>query len=352
MAHNSKFNVSYIAIPKIGSTFLKQMFFVLKYGPTYANQSFSTPRNIVHINFIGQRKRLYFYSSLEETVTVVAVRNPFSRLFSAYIDKVYLPNCIRLLTDILAYKHRHNTIHAENYTPSDQNDKQGLTITFLDFLNYALDPFQKKKIFWDHYEPCFPQLKKLICNSKRYIVVKQETFEADITYVLQSLGVNRTEHETYNIITRSLYESRVEDSIPGIIKETFAHAKENAKLWTGHIVAERLWHSFQIQGLIDQQIPFPETYFNFKLAYSNVSFILDVFLKVMQGGKLSRAASLEQRKEAMLSAYKALPKHVIQNVNDMYDCDFKAFGYNTTLFSDEIHLKRSENVAKLAAYKI
>ncbi|XP_045205447.2 uncharacterized protein LOC123557807 [Mercenaria mercenaria] len=328
---NNKYNISYLDIPKIGSTFIKQMFSVLEIGPSYAKDNFSIPRSIVHKKFLDQGKQFYFNSTLDKMLTIVAVRNPYSRLFATFVDKVYLPNKINLVSNITAYKQRHISRDLVNNSRANQGNSRGLSLTFQDFLNYALDPSIKNKSLFNHYGPCFPQLKYLICNSNAYSVVKQETFETDIKYALQAVGVDKAEHETYYTIIKSLHDSRIEDSIPGIIKVTFDNAKKYVKIWTGRIVATRLWHSFQIQGFISKHIPFPEKYFESESTYSNVSFVLNVFLREMKGRMLSRTETFDQRKEIMLNAYKQLSTNVIQNIQRTYNDDFKAFGYDKTL---------------------
>ncbi|XP_045205450.2 uncharacterized protein LOC123557808 [Mercenaria mercenaria] len=331
LIYNNKFNISYFDMPKIGSTFIKQMFSALEYGSTNAKDKFGTTRKMVHKEFLGQGKQFYFNRTLDKMVTIVAVRNPYSRLFAAFVDKVYLPNSIHFVSNILAYKQRNTASGLINHTTVSRSDPRGLSLTFQDFLNYALDPRKWNNFMFNHYEPCFPRLNHLICNSDNYIVVKQETFETDIKNALQAVGVDKAEHKTYDSIIKSLHDSRIEDSIPGIIQVTFDNAKDYAKTWTGKIVAKRLWNSFQIQGFISKHIPFPKKYFKSEKSYSNVDFISKVFLREMKGRMLSRKGTIEQRKEAMLSAYKGLTEDVIRNIQNMYRDDFEAFGYNKTL---------------------
>ncbi|XP_045207595.2 uncharacterized protein LOC123559659 [Mercenaria mercenaria] len=330
LIYSNQFNLSYFAIPKIGSTFIMQMFSVIRYGLTYAESNFSIPRNKVHST--AQKRKLYFYNrTLEETVTIIPVRNPYSRLFSVFVDKVLLPNSIPFRLEILAQKQLRTLRDLTNLTQPGRIYSSGLSVSFQDFLDYALNPSIDKKLLYRHYDSCFARLKSLICNSNHYIIVKQETFETDIQYVLQFVGVDKAEPNTYYRILKSLHESRVEDSIPGLIKVTFFFAEKYAELWTGPIVAELLWQSFQIQGYVSKHLPFPKRYFNNKFIYMNANITSGIFLREMKKGKLSRIQSMKQRKKAMITAYRGLPKTVLRKIQTTYDCDFEAFGYDRKL---------------------
>ncbi|XP_045187550.2 uncharacterized protein LOC123545274 [Mercenaria mercenaria] len=330
LIYNNNYSLCYFDMPKIGSTFIKQMFSVLKHGVEYAKNNFSISRNKVHSG-VQTRERFHYNDTLEKTLTIVPVRNPYSRLFSAFIDKVYLLSSVDLRLKIIANKYQYSLSDLKDLAQPGYNYTSELSVTFQDFLDYALSPRAEKNILYDHYSRCFTRLQLLICNSNRYIVVKQESFETDIQHVLQSVGIDTAQPKIYNRIIKSLHESRVEDNIPGIVKVTFHFAGRHAELWNGPIVAERLWHSFQIQGYVSKNTPFPKRYFNSKNTYMNSNTTLTIFLHEMQKGKLSRSESLIQRKEAMLNAYKCLPKSVIRKIQALYDCDFKAFGYDKTL---------------------
>ena len=83
------YDFTYCKVPKSGSTFWTKAFAVLKYGLEYGAQVFKQSRRQVHVNmlkYVTTMTRTIY----EKSRTIIVSRDPYSRLFSAYIDKSFL----------------------------------------------------------------------------------------------------------------------------------------------------------------------------------------------------------------------------------------------------------------------
>lgn len=294
---------------------------------------------------------------LEGIKTVVVSRNPYSRLFSAYVDKLYLPlfwehfaelEGARLLPHlyfnttkdflktskgevigsgrILRYKEKlrqHGLLITKNVTvkirPVCAND-----ITFKQFLSFVINQTKNRIPLEAHWAPishmCHP------CRVNTYKVVKQESFAADVEHTLTSVGMNLSE---YDWLKRSLNEDRVETSVPGIVAVVARRLLlKQVYLCISHSeVAQRLWKAFQIQGFIHDQSRIPEVFLSPKFRF-NKREVSKIILETIKEKPLTLRESARQRERHLREAYANLPANIVQGIRDVYQLDFTLFDYS------------------------
>ena len=303
-AHNLK--LAFCKIPKCGSTFWMQIFLTLT-AKNGNRDVFGRERVSAHSNTYYLRES---YKNIQPDYTVfMMTRNPYSRLYSAYIDKIYLPGFWNIAADI-ARKH---------------NISCGKDVTFEQFLlyvangalaGYGLDPHWSPA-----YRSCMP------CDVPYGIISKQETYSEDVEYILSKTN---TSEETRNMLLSYLYERHTNNSITEITKIMLHHASpqqtQKSMCITPVDFFYRLWISFQIQGYIHQSVPFPRQRFS-KLRLSARDKIVNLCLEGSAKHPMIHGESQKQRRFYLKAAYSNVKKSTIELIQRAYALDFKMFDY-------------------------
>lgn len=309
--------LAYFGIPKIGSTFLKQMFMILNKGSDKAEQIYSIMRKAVHTKTGGLYKKLD-EESLQNVLVLLPTRNPYTRLFSAFIDKVYLPNAVSLATSVERLGGR---------SPSC-----GVNANFSDFLRYALSG-NKGRILADHYNSPYKALSNVVCKLDNFMLVKQESFSDDVEFALKAVGVSTAD---FNAVYDMLHDHRADATVPGIVETIYSNSKHyHSTCLPTSVVAKRTWKSFQIQGFLHSDLEFPSHEFtnNAKHSYDDPKYVARVILKYIENKPLSSQESRAQRRKALLDAYRYVDKEIINKIHLMYAMDFEMFQYDLDINS-------------------
>jgi len=289
--------------------------------------------------------------------TVLVSRNPYTRLYSAYVDKVYLPlfwehfavmNNTKVLPPVFI-KMARSYIKAGYSLPASsrlvQNleklKAQGLIVqrnitakvipvcanngTFEDFLQYIIREIREGKPLESHWAPishlCEP------CALNMFKIVKQETFSEDVEHTLHSVGFNLS-----NIpwLRSSLYESRLENSIPGIIAvvETRLRLKQTQLCLNDQEVVKRLWKAFQIQGFVSDTQQIPDTFKSPTFVFRK-DLVSQAVLSAVRVNPLTTAESKRQRKRYLKMAYRNVGEDTLKAIQEIFKLDFTLFGYSS-----------------------
>jgi hypothetical protein len=286
--------------------------------------------------------------------TIITSRNPFSRLFSAYIDKVFVPlfwkhftdmeNVILLppynvtsTIDVLKSSNRPLSSRLAKYRLSLQEKgmlfKKNITqrivpicangASFEDFLRFIISEVNSARALEPHWAPishlCHP------CRFNIFKVIKQESFSRDVEHTLNSVGVNISR---FDWLKKSLNENRATNSVPGIIavvRDKFRQRSVRNCINQTEIL-RRLWKSFQIQGFISKAIDFPNKLRH--VDWNNYSQkVTDVVLNAISQKPMTSAERLEQRDIYLREAFREISPDVIAKIQDIYYLDFLLFGY-------------------------
>ena len=234
-----KYNFSYCKVHKAGGTFWTQVFTILRKGAS--EDVFNFARDDVHLILGKSEERAFKIDAGHLSRSVLVSRDPYSRLFSAFIDKLFLPINYPLAVGILRRQRKNNSSCANH-------------ITFEEFLTYIITSVREGKTIDVHWTPIVNLCKP--CSVKAFAVVKQETFTADIEYVLKEVGIANDE---FDRIYDALHDHKIEATIPGLVATAISRWKENGvEKCMGRIeLARRLWTAFKIQGYIKDGMPFP-----------------------------------------------------------------------------------------------
>ena len=298
--------------PKVGSTFFINAIRYLRSFKS-ADEVFSKARFLSHIFNYNKDVATFNSQSISKQVALVFARNPYSRLFSAFIDKVYIFNNSKLAKYVkmfVNFKYRRSI-------------KCVLDLEFTDFLRYAL--YSQNRIIYDHYMPISSLVNlPVICSARNIIIAKQETFSADMDYVFTKSHISQTKREGLNKI---LSYKKALTSVREIASTVF-HKMSTATIidcLDYQTIAKRLWHSFQIQGYIHEKSPFPK--FTFEDSTHCRQFLAFVEVAMMKQPVSSEQAAL-QRRNAFIAAYSQVDDIYRQEIIKQFSDDFELFQYD------------------------
>lgn len=306
---STEYNFSYCKVPKAGCSFWTQAFTILEGGINNSERVFGMARTNLHSR-LSNYGMPFNSETIKQSRTILVSRDPYSRLLSAFIDKMYLPLFNSLAINVIR-KQRDLT---ENEIESANN------VTFQEFLQSILDKANRGGTLNRHWAPidslCNP------CDVHAFAIVKQESFSADVEYALKKLRVADEQLET---ISDALHDHRVESTIPGIVKTVIGRPgrfKDRTEL------ARRIWVSFQIQGFIKDSITFPVDIVNTDVKAKNASFLTDIIVKTIKENPLTSAESKAQRQRALENAYAGVSRKTIEGLTNVYKQDFVLFNYS------------------------
>ena len=314
-------NLAYCTTPKVGCTFWKRILRFL--GHDYPGKNVSRPSDIdrmaVHyaaLNTVQQRQL-----SNPITRTLLSQRNmhvfmfsrdPYSRLWSAYVDKFYLPDFWRSSAPGIASKFKVNA------TALDKTC--GNNITFTDFLQYVTDTLSKGGNLNEHFNPMFKLCSP--CHVRFDVIGKIETFQKDSEYIFKTFGLRNLS----KVVSFSL---DVEEEINMLIKYNFDLKKGIKKeCYSTMDVAERLWKAFQINGHMSKDIPFPS---KFVQGIANNTNATDTFraavMKIVNDQTIDKAQLKLQKRQFLVHAYRSVPVLLLKKIPVLFHQDFEIFGY-------------------------
>ena len=309
-----KYNFSYCKVPKVGCSFWTQIFEVLQNGSQVARSVFKVPRPYIH-RLLSPQYRLEFDSSERVgSPSVLTARDPYTRLYSAYVDKIFLS---LFPVEVIAIKRsQRNT--SKNFFFCAKN------VTFEEFLKYIVKNTFQGKSLNRHWAPISSLCD--LCNKNVFAIVKQETFAADVEYTLKKVGVATEERK---VIQDALLEYKVEITIPAVIEEVLTYGFQRIICKTNLEIAMELWTTFQIQGYLRDDIPFPESVIASKNVTVSPDFLTDLVLRTIRENPLTPGQSAKQRQRALVKAYANVDKDTLDALKEIYGLDFILFNYST-----------------------
>ena len=309
---SSKYNFSYCKVHKAGGTFWTQVFTILSKGAADHEDVFRLSKYDVH-HTLGQTEKITFnMATSHASRTVLVSRDPYSRLFSAFIDKLFLPMKYKIGVKIVNRQRR------LNYTCV--ND-----ITFEEFLTSIIDRVTEGKTIDIHWTPIVNLCKP--CDVNAFAVVKQETFTADVEYVLKEVEIANDEFE---VIYDALHNHKIEANVPGIVTATIAMWKRTGidQCMDGIELARRFWTAFQIQGYIKDDIPFPSNIVETHEKAEDPDFLTNVILETIKEHPMTLGEAKLQRWRALVDAFDGVNKYILDQVKMLYKQDFILFDYS------------------------
>ena len=305
-------------VPKVASTMLSKMLLAAEF-PISSQYILDMPGYYVHdVNLTSRFQQSGCYSKTD--LKFIFVRNPYSRIYSAYIDKIFLGK-FRLFTGKVQY-----------YTGLDKSARDSIrngSSSREEFLcryhDVPFDAFLKwilyyHKVDW-HFAPittfCNP------CQNPFDAIIKQENTRTEVKHITDHLS----EYLNTTMFTDSSNDDKISDLIV-ILHELWNSSAYNAYCDKSNVnytfLNERFWNALKIQGYISKHhriytaIFFPD---------SPPGDAFDRF-KALQIPYLSDNDRSEQRYSYLVQAYKELDPYLIKRFQHRFYADFLLFDYD------------------------
>ncbi|XP_069107735.1 carbohydrate sulfotransferase 12-like [Argopecten irradians] len=254
---------------------------------------------------------------MNPSLTFMFVRDPYSRLFSAYVDKLVSPNC--------DYWKGIGALGMQLFrtNANDMNKKCGHDMTFREFVKTVIYseehlPFSELNV---HFTPIFQHCDP--CRYRWYVIGKMETFESDVFYLLDRMA--RTD------ITRSLEETFHAQYLHYTIRDQcnwLYHFRKRYRSdcnMTFYEAQKKLWRHFKIRGILRRQIPFPISPADSGRISKNK--LIQIIYNAM-GNTNDRLDAMRNRKQAFLEAYSTIDMDDLFKLSKIFHADCEIFGYD------------------------
>ena len=341
----------YCAVPKVGSSVWKRVFRILNNleprGSLFRQSGLLAHVHTEDLTFYNkgsQWKRKMLRSSLK----FLFVRDPFARLFSAYIDKIFLPFGFGQAAQIVNERGQNSF---DLFSPFSQNsesdEKCRMAIpTFATIVHEAVSDPRSVLQYNPHFVPIYRQCKP--CTTHFNIVGKMESFLQDTEYILRKVGLTLDEIAE----DRSTFDTRNDLNIMSEI----AQRTLSSPVWkqlhdpicrpARHQILRRMWTVFKVRGLVSAELPFPP---NIPLSGE---VTLRALLRAIQtsyqasGDKEKRR---QQRDAAMMEAFRSVPIADLAKLGAIFKTDCELFGYDCSLTRFD-HTQNGANVSSDYSY--
>lgn len=248
---------------------------------------------------------------ISRSLRVMTVRDPFTRLWSAYIDKF-------LLLDFWSSKGK-QIIEMTRKHPKPLSTRCGHDVTFPEFIQYVIKIghqftyLDQDKHWLPASDICDP------CAFNPHIIGKQETFMADMKYTLKKIKLDYLFHEMNSIPS-------VEFEIKDVIDYNFKIYSNFKSCIDIYGLCKRLWTAFILNGYIPSEESFPTNIYQDSL---NVESFYGLVKDIRTKYNITRATTKEKRRQALETAYKQIPANHKEELQKLYKMDFELFGYNS-----------------------
>ena len=313
--HSERYKLATKIVPKVGSTFMIQAFHILT--ESESTDVFKRARSHLHEGESIPFRDDINIDALKEYTVLINGRNPYSRLYSAYVDKVFVFNNFDVCMDVYA------RLYDENYLAHDDSLCR-YDITFEQFLQYRFDA--GGMVAAGHYNPIM-SLNKLssLCSLPKIMIIKQESFSDDVDLALRAVKVKG---RVYDVLYNHLHAKRGKSTIIGIVETVYEKLSQKIDKtclkWKD--IAKKLWKSFQIQGYIRDSSDFPE-----EGKYLTAIQLISAIRKELKINPLTHEESIKQRNKALIKAYSDVDAKYIQKIREFYSLDFELFQYGEAI---------------------
>lgn len=314
--------VLYCPVEKVGTTFWRRVFYML--AATTDKRTYRQPYDVPIVTAL-KNTRLYTpvgygasrLSALlkQNSFSFMFARNPYSRLLSAYIDKLVPPNPYywKAFGRNAVTKFRPKGPRANNMAVVSGHD-----VTFAEFLKYVISVEKLPKT----PDPHISSIKRMCkpCSHSYTYIGKMESFTDDAMFVMKKLGMN----QSVNILKNTLTNYSTDDAITDSIYSPFSWKKDIVKIISWEKALQRIWLKLQMRGIISMEIKLDTS--NGRLG--NVTS--KEFVSLARAAHKSSDPGLLKRQKDMVKteAFASVPLADLKAFRELFHDDFVLFDYD------------------------
>ncbi|XP_067660508.1 carbohydrate sulfotransferase 8-like [Haliotis asinina] len=291
-------------IPKIGSAFWRHVY--TAYRKTVHKSKTEEAYDISIEYDRGTALRL-------SNTMFAFVRDPYMRLFSGYVDKLFFINP-SFWKKVGKYVVRYNASHAKS-------SRGGHEVTFAELVNYMIYCHENKKDIDSHFKPISQHCR--FCEIDYTYIGKMETFKDDVVYMSDVMGMLNYTITKETILKFSFHAKP--DTIYRQGRHVFNGSRVEMEGFGVSLIEglRRTWKTWQIRGIISIELPFP-------LRANDTNITFERFNDLAQKAyKASKPSILQEaRDRALRQAYSSLTYDTKVRLMKMFEPEFKMFEYD------------------------
>ncbi|XP_021342937.1 carbohydrate sulfotransferase 11-like isoform X2 [Mizuhopecten yessoensis] len=322
--YNHKYRMFYCGVEKSGSTFWRRLLQQIDKNVIISPYNIRPENGLLNYKNLGNETMEELGDILKFSIKFMVARDPYTRLLSGYIDKLYSPNVY--FWDSVG-EHIVRTVRP-NATMKSKTC--GHDVTFLEFVKYVIKAQttgeKKDSHFIPAVEICHP------CKVKFDIISHMETLKFDTRYILETFNLRSylsvIEGPSFNMLNDTIYDA----AQAFVIMRTDMRRCVNV-----HTALLRVWKKLQIKGIVslDTACPFKKD----EVLDLTIDDLTSVIRKAFDSASLSMLQS--QRKSLFLQYYRQIPLVVLRKLADVFKKDFDYFGYDQ--FPDILFKRTNED---------
>ncbi|XP_070174221.1 carbohydrate sulfotransferase 10-like [Littorina saxatilis] len=243
----------------------------------------------------------------ERDVLFAFVREPYGRLLSAYVDKLFAPNNL--------FWHKTGRYIVQNFRPnaSQQSLLCGHDVTFPEFVKYVIHAQTTGGHRDGHFIPTHDHCE--MCRYPYTYIGHLETLKEDMPFILKAIHSPVSYNQTFENDT-------IENSFAIPLRRMRSHVERCMSL---DEACRRGWKKLQIRGIIHKSIPFPLTREQTRHISAEEMGAVGIAALARSGEVMERR---EQKREAAREAYSGLDMADRDKLQRLLAVDCHMFGFD------------------------
>ncbi|XP_021345054.1 uncharacterized protein LOC110445019 [Mizuhopecten yessoensis] len=251
---------------------------------------------------------------MKESLTFLFIRDPYSRLFSGYVDKLFSPNYVfwKVYGKFGIEHVRTNRSRNDLICGHDLSFREFVkTVIYAEKYNTHRDGH-----FTAQYEHCDP------CKYKYDVIGKLETLAQDTFYLLKKMG----KFALMKSVMNRFHENTLEDTIRDQVDMLFRFRSNYPLCEVAFYEAQKLmWKKFQIRGILSKHSTYPVAKEESE-RITKRDFTRMLYLG--RGDAVDRNISKKNKEEAVLEAFSTVDKEDMELLSELFRPDCELFGYD------------------------
>lgn len=313
----------YCSIEKAGTTFWRRVLQMLD------STNLDSPYQIKPLNVNKHSQSLVkedFFRMLAKLRThalFMFVRNPFSRLLSGYLDKIYTANPYywgMIGKEIRSSEMNNAIVRLDQMKTLRRTERPQMPcyndITFDEFIQYVIDAenttsHKRDPHFMSMYDLCKP------CQINYDFIGKMETFKKDFNFIMGALNISKFD-------VNDLEKRASDDIFLDVASSLDERRNEIVKCMSMHEAYLRSWKHMQIRGLISNQQNYP--YSEKQSQYLHPVQLVRT-LKAARSKSTSRKELQRQKEQYFIDIYRTVQLEKLERLVKVLKNDFEIFDY-------------------------
>ena len=240
-------------------------------------------------------------------VSFTFVREPYSRLLSAYVDKLLSPNTLfsKMTGRYVIAKFRQNA--------SKKSIDCGYDVTFPEFVRYFIHAQTSGQKRNGHFIPTHDHCG--MCQRPYKYIGHLETLKDDMPFILKAMQSPVAYNKSFDNVTIKNGAAMILNGMRNGIKQCMDLDE----------ACRRVWKKWQIRGIISKTLRFPLS----REETQNISatdFEKAGLAALARSGEKSEL--IKQKKEALKEAFASVPLEDKLEVQKLLFLDFEMFGFD------------------------